>query len=144
MPISDEAVSCRGINGSIKLSKDKMQLIGGGLGSAESHEVAYSDVSTVVVQRKSIVPFATLTILAFVLALIAKYNALWFVIDLSRIGGFITLIGVGIAILCAVPTVLRLMFVNVLVHSSGGPLTLRLVPTRSAKRLARRFSEMSA
>jgi hypothetical protein len=139
----DEAVSCRGINGSIKLSKGKMHLIGGGLGSAQSHEVSYSDVSAVVVQRKSVVPFATLTILAFALALIAKYNALWFVIDLSRIGVFITWIGLTIAILSAVPAILRLMFVNVLIRSKGGPLTVRLVPGRSAKRLARRFSEMS-
>jgi hypothetical protein len=140
----DEPVSCRGINGSIKLSKDKMQLIGGGLGSAQCHEVSYSDVLAVVVERKSIVPFATLAILAFVLALIAKYNALWFVIDLSRTEIFITSIGLGIAILCAIPTILRLMFVNVLVRSSRGPLAVRLVPIRSAKRLARRFSEMSA
>jgi hypothetical protein len=139
----DESISCRGINGSIKLSKDKMQLIGGGFGSAQSHEVAYSDVLAVVVQRKSVVPFATVTILAFALALIAKYNALWFVIDLGRTGIFITSIGLAIAILSAVPAILRLMFVNVLVRSSEGPLTLRLVPIRSAKCLARRFSEMS-
>jgi hypothetical protein len=140
----DEAVSCRGINGSIKLSKDKMQLIRGGLGSAESLEVAYTEVLAVVVQRKSVVPFATLTVLAFALALIAKYNVLWFVIDLSRTGIFITMIGLGIAILSAVPTLLRLMFVNVLVRSGRGPLTVRLVPIRSARRLARRFSEVSA
>jgi len=139
----DEPVRCRGINGSIKLSTDTMQLIGGALGSTELHEVPYSDVSAVVVQRKSVIPFATLSILASALALIAKYNALWFVIDLSRAGIYLTPVGLGIAVLSAVSTLLRLMFVNVLVRFSGGPLTLRLVTVRSAKRLARRFSEMS-
>ena len=139
----DEQVSCRGINGSIRLSKDKIQLIRG-FGSTQCHEVSYGDVSAVVVDRKSVVPFAALTILAFVLALVAKYNAVWFVMDLSRTGIFITWIGLGIATLCAIPTILRLIFVNIIIRSNDGPLTVRLVPIRPAKRLARRFSEMSA
>lgn len=143
MPMLDEPVSCRGINGSIKLSKDKIQLTAR-FGSRQYHEISFRDVSAVVVDRKSVVPFATVTILALVMALVAKYNALWFVVDLSRTGFFITWIGFGIAILCAIPTILRLMLVNVVVRSNHCPLTVRLVPIRSAKRLARRFSEMSA
>jgi hypothetical protein len=139
-----EPVRCRGINGSITLSKDNLHIIGGGLGSIEAHEIPFSQVSAVVVQRKSVVPFATLTILAVVVVLISKYNALWFVIDLSRTGLLITPIAVGVAILCAIPTVLRLNFVNVSIRSSGSLLTVRLVPIRSARKLARSFSEMSA
>jgi hypothetical protein len=110
----------------------------------EPHEIPFTHVSAVVVQRKSVVPFATLTILAVVAVLISKYNALWFLIDLSRPGLLITPIAVGVAILCAIPTLLRLIFVNVSIRFGGSLLTLRLVPISSAKHLARSFSEMSA
>ena len=140
-----DSVRCRGINGSITLSKDNLHIIGGGgLGSAEPREIPFSHVSAVVVQRKSVVPFATLTILAVVAVLISKYNALWFVIDLSRMGTLITPIGIGVAVLCAIPTVLRLVFVNISIRSGGSLLTVRLVPVRSARRLARSFSVMSS
>jgi len=137
-------VRCRGINGSITLSKDSLHIIGGSLGSVESREIPFSHVSAVVVQRKSVVPFATLTILAVVAVLISKYNPLWFVIDLSRVDPLIALIGIGVAILCGIPTILRLTFVNVSIRSGGSLLTIRFVLVRSARRLARSFSEMSS
>ena len=144
LPMQVESVSCRGINGSIILSKDKMTIIGVGLGSAQPHDIRFSDVYSVVVERKSVVPFATAMILAIIVLVIANYNLLWFIINLNGTEGFITPVALAIAILCGIPTVLRLMFVNVTVRSRSGPLAVRLVPSRAAKRLARRFSEISA
>jgi hypothetical protein len=141
--MQEELVSCRGINGSIILSKNKMTIIGVGLGSTQPHDIKFSDVFSVVVERKSVVPFVTATILAIIVLLIANYNLLWFIINLYRTEWFVTTTALAIAVLCGIPTVLRLMFVNITVRSRSGPLTVRLVPTGPAKRLARRFSEIS-
>jgi len=140
----EEKVSCRGINGSINLSRDKVLVVGLASSPTQPHELAYSDVSAVFVQRKSVVPFATLTILIIVVVLVSKYNLIWFVVDLNPVSVFIAWTGIGIAILCAVITLLRLLFVNVLIRSNQSPFVVRLVPIRSAKRLARRFSDISA
>ena len=140
----EEKVTCRGINGSISLSRDKVQVVGLGLSSTQSPELAYSDVSAVFFQRKSVVPFATVTILTVLIVLVSKYNLIWFVINLNPVSVFIVWSGIGIATLCAVVTLLRILFVNVLMRSSRGPFVVRLVPIHSAKRLARRFSEISA
>ena len=146
--MSEELVNCRGINGSIILSRDKLTVVGVALGSAQPRDIGLKDVSSVVVERKSMIPFLTLTILAAIVLLVARFNLLWFVINLYPLQMFIIpiapLIALAIAMLCGVPTLLRLVFVNLSVRSQGAPLTLRLVPIRSAKRLARRFSEVSA
>jgi hypothetical protein len=139
----EEKVSCRGVNGSIALSQGKVRVVGLA-SSTQCQELAYSDVSAVFVQRKSVVPFATLTILTVVVVLVSKFDLLWFIIDLYPISGFVVWTGCGIAILCAFVALLRLLFVNVLIRSNRGPFLVRLVPIRSAKRLARRFSEISA
>jgi len=142
--MQEESVSCRGINGSINLSKDKLTIIGVGLGSAQPHDVKFNDVSSVIVERKSVVPFTTMMVLTIIVLMIAKYNLLWFIINLYGAERFITPTALVIAILCGISSVLRLVFVNVTVRSRRGPLTVRLVPSRPAKRLARRFSEVSA
>ena len=140
----EEKESCRGINGSISLSRDKVQVVGLGLSSSQSPELAYGDVSAVFVQRKSVVPFATLTILTVLVVLVSKYNLIWFVVDLNPFSAFIVWSGIGVGTLCAAVTLTRILFVNVLMRSSRGPFVVRLVPIHSAKRLARRFSEISA
>lgn len=141
--MQEEATSCRGIDGSISLSKDGMRIVTG-FGSAQPYDIRLSDVSSVVVVRKSVVPVAALMLLAIIILLIAKYNLLWFIINLYRWERFITPIALAIAILSAIPSVLRLIFVSVTVRSSRGPVTVRLVPIRSAKRLAGRFRGMYA
>lgn len=144
MPVSEEPVSCSGINGSITLFKDRIRIIGGGLSVADVHEIARDDVSSIVVQRKSVVPFATITILAIIVTLVTEYNVIWFVEGMSRMNGFITPFGLGIALLCLAITILRLLFVNVTLHFGEDSVALRLVTLRSAKRLAKRFSEIAA
>ena len=143
MSVSEEPVSCSGINGSISLFKDRIRIVGGGLTRAAAHEIAREDVSSVVVQRKSIVPFATATILAVIVTLVTEYNVIWFVEGVSRMDRFIAPFSLGIALLSLTITMLRLLFVNVSIHFGEGSAVLRLVTLRSAKRLAKRFSEIS-
>ena len=147
MPSAEKLIGCRGVNGSISLSKDKMVIRSEGFGSVEFREVALNKVTAVVVERKSVIPFATLTILASMVTVSAWYNALWFLINLTEQGILmITSGGLSVAVVCAVPMMFRLLFVNVLVRSEGEPnaLIVRLVPVRQAKRLARRFRELSS
>jgi len=147
LPSAEKLIGCRGVNGSISLSKDKMVIRSEGFGSVEFREVALNKVTAVVVERKSVIPFATLTILASMVTVSAWYNALWFLINLTEQGILmITSGGLSVAVLCAVPMMFRLLFVNVLVRSEGEPnaLIVRLVPVRQAKRLAKRFRELSS
>jgi hypothetical protein len=123
-----------------------MLIRNGGFSSAQLREIALSKILAVVVERKSVVPFVTFTILAGVATILARYNVLWFLIDLTtdqiRV---ITSAGVAATVSCAIPMVLRLLFVNVLVRPEGEPkaLKVRLVAVRPAKRLAKRFRELS-
>ena len=145
--MKEELVRCSGINGSILLSRDKLAVVGVGLGSAQ-RDIRFGDVSSIVVERKSMIPFLTLAVLAAIVLLVVRFNLLWFVLNLYTIQMLIIPIApwlaLAIAILCGIPTILRLIFVNVFVRSRVGVLTLRLVVPRSAKRLASRFSEISA
>lgn len=142
---SEESVKCRGVNGSIYLRENRMQIMGGGFGSTQPRDIPFNEVSAVVVERKSVVPFATVLVLTVVVIVVAEYNMVWFIVDLSRYEALITSGAILSVAVCAVMILLRTMFVNVLVRSTGegAASTLRLVPIHCAKRLARRFREMS-
>ena len=142
----ETTTKCRGVNASILLSSDKMVIRSGLLGSPEPHQIPLSTVRAVVVDRKSVMPFATMTVLAGVVAVLAKYNALWFLINLNQAQiAWVSDVGFTAMLLCAIPLVLRALFVNVTVRSDADAavLVVRLVSVRSAKRLAKRFRELS-
>ena len=142
---SEESVKCRGVNGSINLRADRMQITGGEFGSTQPRDIPFDDVSAIVVERKSVVPFATVLVLTVVVIVVAEYNLVWFLVDLSRYEDLITSGGILIVAVCAIMILLRMAFVNVSVRSTEQPAasTLRLVPIHCAKRLARRFRELS-
>ncbi len=147
MPSAEELIVCRGVNGSINLSKDKMVIRSEGFGSVQFREMDLSKITAVVVERKSVIPFATLTVLASAVTVSAWYNAHWFLINLTQQDILIiTLCGLSAAVVCAIPMMFRLLFVNVLVRSEGEPnaLIIRFVLVRQAKRLARRFRDLSS
>jgi hypothetical protein len=112
-----------------------------------SHELPIDRVRAVIVLRKSIVPYAAFTILAAIGALLAEFNALWFLVNLSS--GEEALLG-NIAILATVllvvPTVLRALFVDVVISWSGRPTSflIRFVTLDQGRRLARRFNRLSS
>lgn len=147
MPSAEELIDCRGVNGSINLSQDKMVIRSEGFGSVQFREMALDKITAVVVERKGVIPFATLTIIATILTVLAWYNSLWFLINLTQPDILIiTSCGLAAAVVCAIPMMFRLLFVNVLVRSEGEPnaLIIRFVLVRQAKRLARRFRELSS
>jgi hypothetical protein len=144
--MAEKSIRCRGANATILLCADKMVIRSSVLGSLKPYEIPITTIRAVVVDRKSVVPFTAMTILAAVITVLASYNALWFLINLTSTQiELVTRVGFTVTILCAIPMMVRAMFVNVIVRSNGDAVVLmaRLVPLRSAKGLAKRFRELS-
>ena len=84
-----------------------------------------------------------MTVLSIIIAVALKYNAFWFVIDLSPNSRFKALANLAFLIFAA-PTLSRVFFVNVVISStSNDSWRIRFVSARSGKRLATRFHELS-
>jgi hypothetical protein len=112
-----------------------------------SYELPVERVKAIIVLRKSIVPYAAFTILAAIAALLTKFNAFWFLVNLSL--GQEALLGdlaIVAAILFAVPSVLRALFVDIVISWGGRPSSflVRFVPVDQGRRLTRRFNRLSS
>jgi len=146
MPIDKKASRCRGANYTIMLHQDKMVIGNTFLATSTAYEIPINRIKAVIVQRKNVLPFAVVTFLAALAAVIARFNALWFLINLSSPSresiGTIALLTSGIF---AVPTVARAAFVNVIVSWEGQPgsLRVRYVLGYVGRSLAARFREVS-
>ena len=143
---AQEICSCHGVNGSIALYSDKMVLRHGGPASTHNHEIPLAQIHAVLIERKSVIPFSTVTVIAAAATVLAKYNPVWFLVNLpDKESTLVSLGALSIAIVFAIPAVLRSMFVNLSVRSEAEPVLVRLgfVPVRPARRLAKRFRELS-
>jgi hypothetical protein len=137
---------CRGANCSITLDPDKI-ILNVKLTGSNSYELPINRIRAVIIERKSVVPFATLTMLTAIGAAIAKYNALWFLVNLTpdtagRIGAVLA----AASIILVIPTLWRALFVNIAISWDGQPSTFRIrfVSAHRGRRLARRFRELSS
>ncbi len=142
----EEAFKCGGLNGSISLYRDRMVINSKAMGVSKTYQLPVNRIRTVVVERKSIIPFATLTILAAALAVMIKYNSLWFVVNFpSAVAGFLSSVALLTSLICAVPVLVRVLFVSVTVTWDGDPTSFRVgfVLVRPGKHLAKRFQESS-
>lgn len=142
----EESFKCRGMNTLIQLYQDRIVLSSKALGLSNTYELPLKRIRSVIVERKSIIPFATLTIVAVVLMVIIRYNALWFLIDLAPgVSGFLSSVALLVAVISLVPVALRAFFVKVIITWDGDPTYFRvgLVSLPSGKRLAKRFQESS-
>jgi hypothetical protein len=138
-----ESYICNGGNYSIILDSGHLILQQKGWRFGLSQKISLRDVRSVIVERKSVMPFATMTVLSMIGAVALQYNVFWFVINLSPEHRF-TVVAILAALLFAVPTVSRAFFVNVIISSArNGLWRVRFVPTRSGKRLAIRFRDLS-
>ena len=146
MPPSKE-LSCSGINYSVILNADGMVIRNAGWSKSRSHELPLGRINSVIVERKSMVPFAALTVLTAIAAVVAKYNPLWFIISLSPDkSSVVSGVALFVTALGAIPTFSRALFVDVVISWDGRPKSfrVRLVPGGSGRRLARRFQRISA
>jgi hypothetical protein len=142
---NEELCKCRGANGSITLYPDRMVVRHGG--STHLHEIPLTQIRAILVERKKVIPFATITVLAVAVAILVKYNPVYFVANLSdKDSTRVSVVALGIAIASLIPVLLRSAFVNVSVRSEGEPVLVRLgfVSARSGARMAKRFRELSS
>jgi hypothetical protein len=132
--------------GSINLYNDRMVINSKEWGVSKSYQLPIKRIRSVVVERKSVIPFATLTLIAAAMILMARYNALWFLVNLTpqnaqTVSSYALLVSVA----SVVPTLIRILFVSVSITWDGNPTSFRVgfVPLRPGKRLAQKFQELS-
>ena len=138
---------CKGVNFTVTLQSDKMIIKRAFRRKAEFHELPIQRVSAVIVRRKSVVPFAGFTLLTAIATILVRYNALWFVVNLSTTeeATFSTIAFLA-TVLFAIPTVGYALFVDVAITWAGTPKSflVRFVPIKQGRSLARRFHGASS
>lgn len=130
----------------IILYADRMIIDESGWRTVKSHELPVKRIKSVIVERKSLIPFATITVLAAIATVVVKYNALWFLVNPeSQTTAWMSMTALAISVVSAIPTLSRAIFVNVAVTWDGEPSSFRVrfIPTHMGRRLARRFREVS-
>lgn len=139
-------MKCRGGFGTITLYSDRMIIDEASWRIVKSYDLPIMRVHSVIVERRSVIPFATIMVLSTVITILFKYNAFWFFVNLNTgTEESLSLVGFAVTVISAIPALLRSLFVNVQVKWGGDPSSfrLRLVPSRVGRRLANRFQELS-
>jgi hypothetical protein len=115
-------------------------------GRSRSYELPLQHVNAVIVQRKSVVAFAAFTILSGIAVVLARYNGLWFLYNL-RADEEVLLSDIALlaTILFAIPTISRVLFVDVIISWGGRPKSflIRFVTANQGRRLTRLFERLS-
>jgi hypothetical protein len=139
--------SCRGTNYSITLRPDRMILKSLTWGNTHLYEVPTNRIQTLIVQRKSLIPFAAITVIAAIATILLRYNSLWFLVNLSAVEDRVrmSMIALIICIVSAIPALFRALFVNVSITWDGEPRSflVRFVSAYRGRRLAKTFREIS-
>jgi hypothetical protein len=144
--VSGELYKCAGWNYAVTLDSSSERVIMRQTVGRRHYEVPMDRIKSIVVERKSVVPFAALTILSALTTLLIGYGPLPYLINLSPENmGRSTMIGALACMIFALPSISRLLFVNVYVSWDTDPssLLIRFVTSHSGKRLADTFLEMS-
>lgn len=146
MPAAEESFNCRGVNASISLYRDRIIIDSKEWGVSKSYQLPIGRISAVVIERKSIIPFATLAIFTAAVAVITRYNVLSFLVDLApETAGMLSSVALFVAVICAIPVLIRILFVSVSIAWDGDPTSFRVgfVLLRPGKRLTSKFQESS-
>lgn len=131
----ERLLECRGGFGVITLYADRMTIDESSWRIAKSYELPIEKIRAVIVERKSMIPFATVLVLAAIAAVVVKYNALWFVVNLGpQSEALMSEIAVAICVVSAIPALLRAFFVNVAVTWDGEPLSFREIRPKSCRK----------
>jgi len=132
--------------GSINLYNDRMVINSKEWGVSKSYQLPINRIRSVVVERKGVIPFATLTLIAAATTLMTRYNALWFLVNLTpQNAQILSSYALLVSVVSALPTLFRMLFVSVSITWDGNPTSFRVgfVPLRPGKRLAQKFQELS-
>lgn len=143
---SNDSYVCDGGNYSVSMSPQTLVVRTKGWRHEPQHQIPLNKVRSVVVERKSLMPVASLATLAGIIGVLVKYNVLWFLFDLNPdISGKISIIPFLTAMLLAVPTIERALYVNVIIASfTAETWRVRFVTSNAGKNLAAKFLEFSS
>ena len=139
-------IKCKGINYSITLQADRVTIKRTLARKEETREFPIQELGAIIVRRKHVVSFAGLAFLAAVATIIVRYNALWFLINLTPAEETtLSTVTLATTMLILIPTVASILFVDVTVTWGNKPesLLLRFVPTKQARNFARQFHAAS-
>jgi hypothetical protein len=132
--------------GSINLYNDRMVINSKEWGVSKSYQLPINRIRSVVVDRKSVIPFATLTLITAATMLIARYNVLWFLVNLTpQNAQTVSSYALLVSVVSAIPMLIRILFVSVSITWDGNPTSFRVgfVLVHPGKRLVQKFQELS-
>lgn len=143
---SDDSYVCKGANYSVSMNPHTLTVRSKGWRHEFERQIPLGDVRSVVVERKSLVPVASSAILAGIIGVVVKFNALWFIFDLNaNISGRLSIIAFLVAALLAIPSFERVFFVNIVISSlNAETFRVRFVASNAGKTLTARFLEFSS
>ena len=147
MPAHADSFNCVGLVGSINLYNDRVLINTNEWGISKTYQLPTERIRSVVVESKSVIPFAILTIIAAAMGFITKYNALWFLANLTpQVAQTLSSGALLLSVISAIPTSVRVLFVSVSITWDGDPTSFRVgfVPRRPGKHLAQKFQELSS
>lgn len=147
LPAHDNPFTCGGLVGSIALYDDRMVINSKEWGVSKSYQLPIKRIRSVVVGGKSVIPYAILTLIAGAVGIITRYNALWFLANLTpQVAQVVSSGAFLLSVISAIPTLVRILFVSVSIAWDGDPTSFRVgfVPRRPGKHLAQRFQELSS
>jgi hypothetical protein len=143
----DKPFKCSGLTGSVVLYHDNILIDHKEFGLSKTYQLPVGRIRAVMIERKGVIPFATLTLLGAIAAILTRYNSLWFIIELPPARAqILSSVATLATALFAIPTLVRTFFVSVSISWDGDPTSLRIgyVPARRGKRLAKKLRELSS
>ena len=111
-----DSCDCDGGNYSVSMNPQNLLVRVRGWRQGLQRTIPISNVQSVVVERKNLMPVATSAAILAIIGVLLRYNALWFILDLNQnISWKISLFAFLPATLLAIPTVERVLFVRVII-----------------------------
>jgi hypothetical protein len=143
---NDDSCICDGWNYSVSMTPQTLMLRARGWRQGLQRTIQFNQVQSIVVERKSLMPVASSASLLGIIGVLVKYNALWFLFDLNQdISWKLSLIALLPAVLLAIPTVERAIFVKVIIASFNMETwRVNFVRSSAGRNFAAKFLEFSS
>jgi len=140
-----EVLRCRGLTHSIAFDEERIVLRNLVSWGPRSVELPVKQVEAVVVQRKSVMPFAAGAILAAIATVVLRLGLVGPQLNQTGFTDSLAEATWALVFLMLIPTLTRAIFVNVLITTQSGVESwrVRYVPAAAGRRLARRFHTVS-
>ena len=142
---NDDSYVCNGGNYSISMTPQNLIVRAKGWRQGLQQTIPISNVQSVVVERKNLMPVAASAIILTIIGVVIKYNVLWFMLDLNQnMCWKISLFAFLPATFLAIPSVERILFVRVTIACfSRETWRVNFVRPSAGRDFAAKFLEFS-